>query len=296
MNYAEAIASAAGEPQPLVQSEVKLLTGAAGSVYPVIFCPARQNRPYQQYKTHTRASCPLCERIQEGETLTGLVGSLQWLPATYPIKSLHGICYPTEHRAAIRPGDIVQLGDFADGVSDVVICINLRGSAASLPEHFHAQLHDDRLPRADGGRGDVAAFPLLAKPLERRAEAGGLTLSRVKDYPAFALVMQGPWESLARWLQGYMAASNLRPHNFALVGGGRLYVIPRGLERAPSQENRYGASEMLGLISPVTRPAYDSLNSVAMVEEALAACSLPDPGDRLAIEEHALTVASHLSD
>jgi hypothetical protein len=295
VTYAAAIAAVAGEPRPLVQSEVKLLQGAGGSAYPVIFCPARENRPFQQYQTYTRENCPLCRRIDTGDTLSGLVGDLQWLPATYPIKSLHGICYPTEHRAAIRPDDIIQFGKFADQASDVVVCINLRGSAASLPEHFHSQLHDNRLPSATGVDPEGEAFPLLSRPLQQLADFGAISVSRVLDYPAFALVVEGDWAALARWLRGYMAASNLRPHNFALIGGGRLYAIPRGLERAPSQENRYGASEMLGLISPVTREAYDNMNSAAVVAEALAVCGLQDPDDRLAIEEHAVNVAAHVS-
>jgi len=295
VTYAEAIAAVAGEPRPLVQSEVKLLHDSAGGAYPVIFCPARQNRPYQKYNTHTRDNCPLCRRIHEGETLTGLVGDLQWLPATYPIKSLHGIAYPTDHQAAIRPDDIIQFGQFADHVSDVIVCVNLRGSAASLPEHFHGQLHDRHLPPAEGVPPGVDAFPLLSRPLQHVAQIEALTISRVTDIPVFALVVDGPWALLARWLANYMAASNLRPHNYALVGGGRLHVIPRGLERAPSQENRYGASEMLGLISPVTREAYDALDSAAIVEEALSVCGVPDAEEQLAIEEHALSVAAHLS-
>jgi hypothetical protein len=295
MTYAEAIAAATGAARPLVQSEAKLLRDAHGHAYPVVFCPARQNRPYQQYQTYTRDNCPLCRRIQEGGTVAGLVGDLQWLPATYPIKSLHGICYPTEHRAAIRPADIVQFGQFADRVSDVVVCVNLRGSAASLPEHFHGQLHDNSLPTGDAMPAGAPAFPLLSRPVEHVAAVGAIAISRVTDYPAFALAVDGPWELLGAWLAGYMAASNPRPHNYALVGGGRLVVIPRGLERAPSQENRYGASEMLGMISPVTREAYDRIDSAAIVEDALAVCGVREPADRLAIEEHAVSVAAHIS-
>jgi len=52
---------------------------------------------------------------------------------------------------------------------------------------------------------------------------------------------------------------------------------------------------MLGLISPVTREAYDALDSAAIVEEALSVCGVPDAKEQLAIEEHALSVAAHIS-
>jgi hypothetical protein len=218
-----------------------------------------------------------------------------WLPATYPIKSHHAICYPQEHRASILHEDIENLGLFVDEASDAVVCLNMRGSAASIPEHFHVQVHDYGLPRdiAPPPCESQSAFPLLTCPVEPFNTQDGLQLYRVPSYPAFALLLKGPWKAVAEWLILYLVASNQRPHNFALASGGRLFVLPRGLEKAPSQENRYGASEMLGLITPVTVAAYEDIQSGELVCEALRVCGLIDQREILAVEEHASWVLAN---
>ena len=70
-------------------------------------------------------------------------------------------------------------------------------------------------------------------------------------------------------------------------------MLPRGLEKAPSQENRYGASEMLGLITPVTVAAYEDIQSGELVCEALRVCGLIDQREILAVEEHASWVLAN---
>ncbi len=66
-------------------------------------------------------------------------------------------------------------------------------------------------------------------------------------------------------MAAYLCASNARPHNFALAACGLLVVIPRGLEKAPDQENRYGASEMLGLITPVTHESSEAIQDAGVI-------------------------------
>jgi hypothetical protein len=213
---------------------------------------------------------------------------MEWLPAGWPIKSNHGICYPAEHRATIFWEDIRTLGEFVDRAGDAVACINLRGSGASVPEHFHAQLHDTGLPVNGGVKRGVMAFPLLTCVRELFAEQEELRLYRLPSYPAFVLALQGPWELLGRWMVAYLCAANVRPHNFALAAGGQLIVIPRGLEKAPDQENRYGASEMLGLITPVTHESFLAIQDAEVIRKSLCLCGVSDSREQLAIEEHAL--------
>lgn len=290
MSYRDMIAAATGKGGfPLVEPTVKLLAGRDGLVFPVLFSPCRMHRPFRHYPTCTRVDCPLCMRIETGGTFAGVVPNMAWLPATYPIKSYHAICYPRVHRAAILAEDIATTGRFVDAAGDAVAGLNMRGSAASLPEHCHTQIHDFSLP------GEAAhAFPLLTRDLIPLHRSDGISLCRVADYPAYALVVEGPWDRLAHFVPLYLAAANQRPHNFALAPGGRLYVIPRGLERAPNQENRFGASEMLGLITPVTAEAFAGIASGEAVCEALRVCGVTDPHDQLTAEEHAAWVCSNL--
>ena len=209
------------------------------------------------------------------------------MPANWPIKARHAICYPKEHRASILVQDICNLGNFADEAGDVVFCINMLGSAASIPEHFHIQMHDYTLPGFKHCSTLPIAFPLLLSKPEIVVN-NKLSLSRFPSYPTFVLLLEGPWKLLGQWLTVYMVASNFRPHNLAIAPGGRLLIIPRALEKAPDQENRYGASEMLGLIAPVTKEAYDQLNHGDTIENALGVCGVNDAKTRLAIEEHAI--------
>jgi hypothetical protein len=139
----------------------------------------------------------------------------------------------------------------------------------------------------------ATAFPLLSCQTELIESKKNLFLSRVLKYPAFILLLQGSWEMLGRWLITYLASSNLRPHNFAVVSGGRLFIIPRGNEKAPSQENKYGTSEMLGLITPVTRAAYDAIDNGNIISTALRVCSIENLKEQLCIEEHAIWTMGH---
>lgn len=277
-----------GEALPQVLPGVKVLKDCTGMCFPVLFCTNRQHRPFRKTQAGSREDCPLCMHVRTGHTTPALVKGMAWLPATWPIKSFHGICFPAEHRASILAKDIFGLGEFVERVGDAVACINLRGSAASIPEHFHAQIHDCALPATTGEVLLHTAFPLLLCEEEPVARCGSLTLVQFPTYPAFVLCVQGPWDLLGRWLTTYLAASNSRPHNFALAWGRRLFVIPRGLERAPGQENRYGASEMLGLIAPVTQEAYDAIDHGDIIAEALRVCGAQDPRDRTEITEHVL--------
>jgi len=290
MSYRELIAAATGQAAfPQVSPEVKLLDGPDGLTFPVLFSRDRMNRPFRDYPVYTRVDCPLCRRVETGGALLSLVSGMAWLPATYPIKSFHAICYPSEHRSAILPEDILSTGCLVDRAGDAVAGLNVRGSAASIPEHSHTQIHDFSLP------GDVShAFPLLTREVEVIGKEGGLSLCRVLAYPAYVLVVIGAWELVARFLSLYLAAANQRPHNFAIAPGGKLYVIPRGMERAPGQENRFGASEMLGLITPVTVTAYESIRSSDAVCEALRVCGLTEGRDKTATEEHAAWVCANL--
>lgn len=290
MSYQGMIAAASGRlAYPQVSPKVKLLNGPEGLTIPVLFSRDRMNRPFREYPIHTRADCPLCRRVDAGHVVFGVVPGMAWLPATYPIKSFHAICYPSEHRSAILPEDIVSTGRAVDAAGDAVAGLNVRGSAASIPEHSHTQIHDFSLP------GAVAhAFPLLTRELEVIGRDSGLTLYRVLGYPSFALAVVGAWELVARFMSLYLAAANQRPHNFALAPGGKLLVIPRGLERAPDQENRFGASEMLGMITPVTPGAYESIQSADAICEALRVCGLTDEREKLAAEEHASWVCVNL--
>jgi hypothetical protein len=213
---------------------------------------------------------------------------MEWLPAGWPIKPNHGICYPAEHRASILGEDIRTLGEFVDRAGDAVACLNLRGSGASVPEHFHAQLHDTALPVNVESKNEAMAFPLLTCAREMIGEHGELTLYRLPTYPAFALVLQGPWDLLGCWMVAYLCAANARPHNFALAAGGQLVVVPRGLEKAPDQENRYGASEMLGMITPVTYESFLAIRDAELICKSLCWCGVSDSREQLAIEEHAL--------
>jgi hypothetical protein len=122
----------------------------------------------------------------------------------------------------------------------------------------------------------------------------GVRLSRVAGYPSYALAVEGDWELLGRFVPLYLGAANQRPHNFVLAPGGRLYVIPRGLEHAPGQENRFGASEMLGMITPVSEAAYEGLTSGAAVCEAIRVCGLTGDREKIAAEEHAAWVCDNL--
>ena len=283
-----------GEAAPYVVPEAKFLVGKNGLTFPVLFCAEREKRPFRSYEAQTRQNCSLSAAAQAKRTSSTVVTGMEWLAASWPIKAYHGICYPAEHRAAILEEDICQMGTFIDAAGDVVACINLRGSGASVPEHFHAQLHDRAVfPNSKSQNGGVA-FPLLDCPSELVKSHRQLAFYRLPSYPAFALILQGPWELLGRWLMIYLAASNLRAHNFALAPGGRLVVIPRGLEKAPAQENRYGASEMLGLVTPVTYDAYCAIQNAEVITKSLRLCGLSDHHEQVAVEEHAIWVMEYL--
>ncbi len=284
-----------GEAAPCVLPEVKYFTGKEGITFPVLFCHERTNRPFRVYQTQTREDCPFCSNVAGRLTSPIVVRGMQWLAASWPIKAYHGICYPPEHRASILAEDICKLGAFVDITGDAVACINMRGSGASVPDHFHAQLHDCALLSNSGTEPKAEAFPLLKCESELVALRGELALYRLPTYPAYILVLRGPWELLGRWLITYLAASNIRPHNFVLAPHGRLVVIPRGLEKAPRQENRYGASEMLGLVAPVTYGAYCEIQNADIITESLRLCGLQDHRDQLAVEEHAIWVMEYLT-
>ena len=297
MSYRDEIGAAyGGHARFEVAPDVKVMTDGRGLAFPVLFTRERANRPFgATVDLYARDDCPLCLGMREGKTKSNIVRGMEWMPATYPIKSFHGIAYPAEHRAAILAEDVTRVGTFLDRAGDAVACWNLRGSGASVPEHMHVQLHDFSLPAGPGGKPALAgAFPLLERRVQPIACEGALTLSRVTDYPAFALLVQGPWDVVGRWMATYLAAANARAHNFGMAPGGRMYVIPRGLEKAPSQENTYGASEMLGLITPVTRPAYEAISSFETIAGALRIYGLENGKERLAAEEHAAWAMRHV--
>ena len=289
MSYQSLIQDTLGVvPASDVNTQVKFLSWVANLTFPVLFSSEREARPFKVYETQTRANCSLCLASLSNRTSTAVVDGMEWLPAGWPIKSNHGISYPADHRASIFEEDIRTLGEFVDRAGDAVACINLRGSGASVPEHFHAQLHDTALPVSGEADRRTMAFPLLTCAREIIGDHGQLMLYRLPAYPAFALVLQGPWELLGHWMVAYLCAANIRPHNFALAAGGQLIVIPRGLEKAPDQENRYGASEMLGLITPVTHDSFVAIRDAEVVCKSLRLCGVSDSREQLAIEEHAL--------
>jgi hypothetical protein len=289
MSYQSLIQEALGVvPTFDVPPQVKFFSWEASLTFPVLFCREREARPFRVYEAQTRTNCSLCSARLSNRTSTIVVDGMEWMPAGWPIKSNHGICYPAEHRASILGQDICTLGEFVDRAGDAVACLNLRGSGASVPEHIHAQLHDTALPVNIEPKNKATAFPLLTCAREMIGEQGELVLYRLPSYPAFALVLQGPWELLSRWMVAYLCAANIRPHNFALAAGGQLVVIPRGLEKASDQENRYGASEMLGLITPVTHESFLAIRDAELISNSLRLCGVRDSREQLAIEEHAL--------
>lgn len=272
---------------PRLDLEWKFVRDTQNIEYPILFCEQRADRPYRNYKQYARMDCPLCQRIARNDTRADIVKGMEWMPATWPIKSLHSLCFPRDHRAGILAKDICRLGDFSDQSGDVVVCINMHGSAASIPEHFHAQLHDGTLPGWAIG-SLFKAFPLLSRPQVLLERGRLLSVLQIKDYPAFAFVLEGHWRVLGEWLERYLAACNVRPHNFALVPNGRLIVIPRGVERVEGQENAYGCIEMLGMIAPITREAYDAIDSGDVIEDALHLSGCAHPTLQSALIEHAL--------
>ena len=197
-----------GEAAPYVVPDAKFLAGKDDLTFPVLFCAEREKRPFRLYEAQTRQNCSLCAAVQAQRTSSAVVTGMEWLAASWPIKAYHGICYPAEHRAAILWEDVCQMGTFVDLAGDVVACINLRGSGASVPEHFHAQLHDCAVLPNGKNQNGVTAFPLLDCPAELVKSYGQLALYRLPSYPAFALILQGPWELLGRWMMGYLSASN----------------------------------------------------------------------------------------
>ena len=276
--------------QPLTRR----FSAPSGCNFPVVFSQARSCRPFLNYPEYTKDDCPLCARIREGVTSTAVVSGMEWLPANFPIKPLHAIVYPREHRASMLVSDICYLGHFIDQAGDVIAGINFRGAAASIWNHFHAQLHDlDLCPADDGELHGSDVFPILGCPTDPIAGHTSLRLFRVGSYPAFCMVLEGPWPLLGAWMITYTAASNNRPTNFALASGPKLYIIPRGLERAPDSENSFGASEMLGLISPITRAAFDSIVSGEFIDTVLRACGLTAEAEIRAALEHARWVTEH---
>ncbi len=288
MSYQSLIRAAVQENTGLdITAQVKFFPWEADLVFPVLFCSEREARPFQVYETQTHQDCSLCSARRAGRTSTVVVDGMEWLPANWPIKPNHAICYPAEHRASIFGEDIQTLGKFLDRAGDAVACLNLRGSGASVPEHFHVQLHDTALPMRDGSKSRMTAFPLLTCAWHCIDEQGELRLYDLPSYPAFALVLQGPWDLLGQWMVTYLCASNVRPHNFVLAAGGQLIVIPRGLEKAPEQENRYGGSEMLGLITPVTHESFLAIRDAEVISRSLRLCGVSDRREQLAIEEHA---------
>ena len=273
-----------------MQIETKFVTDN-GIDFPVLYCQNRASRPYQNYTLLSKDDCPLCMLACGGKTNPSIIQGFEWLPATWPIKALHGICYPREHRAGIIVSDLCRLGNFADTANDIVECINMYGSAASIPVHFHAQIHDNSLPLSE-----KPAFPLLSCKTELIEANNNISLYRVLKYPAYMLLLKGPWEMLGRWMITYFASVNNRPHNFVLAPGGKLYVIPRSREKAPTQENKYGASEMLGLITPITYNAYKAIDNGKIISNALRLCGVENATEIRAIEEHTLWTINQIKD
>ena len=291
MRYADIVANAIGpETYPELSTELKFVKCENGNDFPVLLCLQRQARPIRNYGVYTKQNCPLCKLIRDGCTYGNVVSGMEWLPAKWPIKQYHGICYPRNHRAGILNADIISLGRSVDKARDAVACINFRNSAASVPNHLHAQLHDFTLPGAPGH----PAFPLLSYEQRWIKKGNTLALADLPDYPAFAFLVMGSWEMLGHWLTTYLTASNMLPHNFAVAPDGKMYVIPRRMEKAPSQENKYGASEMLGLITPVTREGYNNIDSGTVVAEALSLCGMQNTSEQMGIMEHAIWAIEYL--
>ena len=278
------------EDLSVLRTEIKFFKEGKNE-FPVLYCQARTSRPYQNYKLLSKDDCPLCISSSEGDANDRIIHGYDWLPATWPIKALHGVCYPPEHRAGIVVSDICTLGNFADTADDIAVCINMYGSAASIPVHFHAQIHDNALPLSE-----KPAFPLLSCKTEPIEENSSLSLFRILGYPAHVLLLTGAWNILGQWILTYLASVNARPNNFVLAPGGRLYVIPRGCEKAPTQENMYGASEMLGLITPVTYGAYNAINNGKIISEALRICGVENKKEIQAIEDHAIWAMAHIGE
>jgi len=293
MGYAMHIRNIFNDIVPRANIDVKWLSDGRYR-FPVIFSLERASRPFKVFEPTASEDCILCARIRKGRTSAEITPGMEWLPASFPIKAYHGICYPADHRAAMLVDDFIQFGMFADRMGDAVICINLRGSGASIPEHFHGQIHLDQLTAVDGASDSQPAFPMLHCAMETLADDGLLRLDRIVNFPVFALCLHGPWELLGCWVIGYLASSTTRPVNLAIAPTGRLFIIPRTLEKAPTQENRYGCSEMLGLISPVTRTAYDALDSIEVILQALSSCGVQHPKEQQAIVEHALWITRSL--
>jgi hypothetical protein len=267
--------------------EYKVLTGKNGICFPVLFCKQRENRPFRNYRQYIKIDCPLCERIKQKHTNPNIVHGMEWMPATWPIKEYHSICFPSEHHAGITISDICAIGACVNIAGDVIACINMLGSSASIPEHFHVQMHTFSL-----SQNSCDAFPLLTRAVALLEKRSSLSLSLINDYPAFILLLEGSWVDMGRWIINYLSAVNIRPHNFVLAPPNKLFIIPRGKEKASDQENGFGASEMMGLITPITRPAYDAIVNAGNVESALGECSILDSSIQTAITEHALWAMS----
>jgi hypothetical protein len=187
----------------------------------------------------------------------GNAGGLLILPNNFPIRSCHLLLVAPEHREDLRVEDLRGALAFARAFPDYLVFHNMRGSGASRPEHLHFQA----LPRD-------ACLPLAVAPRVEVTRFSGVRVTRVVDYPAYALAVSGQRApEAALQIAGRLSST---PFNLVLLGG-EILILPRVREHPSGVGTRFGGLEMAGWTVLVDEEEYRRLTAEA-IREAIAEC------------------------
>jgi hypothetical protein len=297
----------AGSWQPEI---VRSLAAADGTGY-LLFRTARRHEYNRRCKQKAHAEkCALCEEMLEGIVFLDRLlivpdpvpfardhFLLRFLrpPAEVEPRTLFESRHVTQaehvHREGLLATDISSCLMLAQATGDLV-CLSMRGSGASVPEHIHAHAFRP-------GLSGSLTLPLLGPPAVRfRRDTGDVRLS-LTTTPAFGTLLQGSPACLAQRLA--RTVDELRvPVNVVAGQGGPfretwLLVFWRRKE-CPSHPLfrddetgcwRFGFSEMLGLFEVKSLRQLQELTP-AVLEEAMREATITHRELQAEIEESLL--------
>lgn len=205
--------------------------------------------------------CFLCEDAQG-------IGTLGSLGVSYNKFSLgvgHSLFAPAEHREELQQEDLASVIAFVRDDAGIVFH-NMRGAGASKPDHLHFQalLHDGAFPIEVGSRSVLV-------------EAEGVTVSRVDQYPAYALALRGPRRAQVAFT--FLGALRPTPFNL-LITREEVFVVPRTKERPSSFGNAFGALEMSGCVVLTSEDKYPEV-TYGEIWDAIAESGWPAEAGRV---------------
>lgn len=194
--------------------------------------------------------------MDQPENWLGRHATLAVMANGFPIRALHLLLAPAEHRTGLTEDDLRSAHDFAVRFPDYLVFHNQEGSGASQP-HVHFQA----LPRD-------SPLPIEMAPRSELIRTADVIVARVEEYPAYVLVVTGP--GVLSTTDTILVALRRTPINL-LCTRLEVFIVPRRAERPPNFDTNFGALEMGGCIVLVDEYRYRTLTHEA-VRHAIAAC------------------------